>query len=372
MKRKLLFIITIILAFFLISCVPAKEEPKNNPPIAYAGKDQYCYCGDTFILSATGSEDPDGDSLNYKWTIGGKVYTGKELAISFDSQGVYTVYLEVSDGIDTDTDAVKITIEPKEEATEEGEDKEETAAWQAKCTKVIDGDTIELETGEMIRYIGINCPESDEEYGDIATSVNSDLVLGKIVTLEKDVSETDKYGRILAYVYVGDIFVNAYLVENGYAQVDTYPPDVKYADHFLELQRKAVGEGKGFWAEAKEEIEEESQEEQTQQEEQQQEEQQEQQQVTYGINVVSLASPISRGSQASITINTAPNVLCTITVYYKSGPSTAQGLEPKNSDSNGNCTWSWKVGTRTTPGNWKIVLTANGVGQTETTFTVTE
>jgi len=98
----------------------------------------------------------------------------------------------------------------------------------------------------------------------------------------------------------------------------------------------------------------------------------EEQQVTYGINVVSLTSPISKGSQASITINTAPNVLCTITVYYKSGPSEAQGLEPKNSDGNGNCAWSWKVGSRTTPGNWKIVLTAEGSGQIETYFTVTE
>jgi len=98
----------------------------------------------------------------------------------------------------------------------------------------------------------------------------------------------------------------------------------------------------------------------------------EEQQVTYGINVLSLTSPISRGSQASITINTAPNVLCTIAVYYKSGKSEAQGLEPKNSDGNGNCTWSWKVGSRTTPGDWKIVITAEGVGQIETYFTVTE
>ena len=99
---------------------------------------------------------------------------------------------------------------------------------------------------------------------------------------------------------------------------------------------------------------------------------QEEQQVTYGINIVSLTSPIARGSQASITINTAPNVRCTITVYYKSGASKAQGLDPKNSDGNGSCTWSWKVGTRTTPGDWKIVLTAEGAGQIETYFTVTE
>ena len=97
-----------------------------------------------------------------------------------------------------------------------------------------------------------------------------------------------------------------------------------------------------------------------------------QQQPTNSIQVTSLTSPINRGAYATISILTAPNVLCTITVYYKSGPSEAQGLEPKMSDGNGNCTWTWKVGTRTTPGNWKIVLTAGGVGQTETYFTVTE
>lgn len=63
---------------------------------------------------------------------------------------------------------------------------------------------------------------------------------------------------------------------------------------------------------------------------------------------------------------------CTIKVYYKSGPSSSNGLEPKNSDDNGNCTWSWKVGSKTTPGDWKIVIKAEGVGQTETYFTVIE
>ena len=94
-----------------------------------------------------------------------------------------------------------------------------------KCIRVVDGDTIEIEdsNGEKykVRYIGINTPETDDEYGDTATKVNSGLVLGKIVTLEKDVSDIDRYGRILAYVYVDDIFVNAYLVANGYAQVAT-------------------------------------------------------------------------------------------------------------------------------------------------------
>ena len=111
---------------------------------------------------------------------------------------------------------------------------------------------------------------------------------------------------------------------------------------------------------------------QEQQTDQAQEEQQQEEQQTYSIEVVSLISPINRGAQASITINTAPNVLCEITVYYKSGASKAKGLEPKNSDGDGNCTWAWKVGGRTTPGDWKIVLKAEGMGQIETYFTVTE
>jgi len=97
-----------------------------------------------------------------------------------------------------------------------------------------------------------------------------------------------------------------------------------------------------------------------------------QQQPTNSIQITSLTSPINRGAYATISILTAPNVLCTITVYYKSGPSEAQGLEPKISDGNGNCSWTWKVGTRTTPGNWKILITAEGIGSIETFFTVTD
>lgn len=110
-------------------------------------------------------------------------------------------------------------------------------------------------------------------------------------------------------------------------------------------------------------------------EEQQQEESQQEdppaEELSYGITVTQLTSPISRGSNATIAINTAPNTYCTITIYYKSGPSSAKGLDPKNSDGNGNCSWTWKVGTRTTPGDWKIVINVQGIGQIEQYFTVT-
>lgn len=262
--------------------------------------------------------------------------------------------------------------ELQETVSEQAEESEEPGYQEAICIRVIDGDTIEIkdEAGKIfkVRYIGIDTPEKGDPYYKEATDANSSLVLNKQLRLEKDVSETDKYGRLLRYVYVGNLFVNAYLVEEGYAQVSTYPPDVKYADYFLELQQQARDAGKGLWG-----IETAEQEEQEKVQEQQTDQtQEEEQQQTYGIEVVSLTSPISRGAQASITIKTAPNVLCTITVYYKSGPSKAKGLDPKNSDANGNCTWSWKVGTRTTPGNWKIVITAEGIGQIETYFTVTK
>lgn len=123
-------------------------------------------------------------------------------------------------------------------------------------TKVIDGDTIEIEGGKRVRYIGIDTPETVhpskpvECYGKEASSKNLDLVLNKKVKLVKDVSETDKYGRLLRYVYVGDIFVNDYLVKEGYAKASTYPPDVKFNEQFLTSQKYAIDSDKGLWGSA--------------------------------------------------------------------------------------------------------------------------
>ena len=83
------------------------------------------------------------------------------------------------------------------------------------------------------------------------------------------------------------------------------------------------------------------------------------------IEVVSLTSPISHGSTAKLTVKTAPGALCTITVYYKSGASEAAGLGDQTAGSSGTVTWRWKVGTRTTPGLWSIVVTAEAGGQEE-------
>lgn len=121
---------------------------------------------------------------------------------------------------------------------------------EATVLRVIDGDTIEVDiSGNLfrVRYIGIDTPEVGEQGYSEATQLNSQLVSGKVVKLEKDVSETDQYGRLLRYVYVDDAFVNAELVRLGYAQVFTYPPDVKYADYFLSLQQEAIAASRGLW-----------------------------------------------------------------------------------------------------------------------------
>lgn len=124
--------------------------------------------------------------------------------------------------------------------------------------RVIDGDTIEIEKLGKVRYIGVNSPETKhplralEPYGWEAYEANRRLVENKKVRLELDVGERDRYGRILAYVYVDDVFVNAWLVANGYAQVMTIPPNVKYADLFVKLEREARDAAKGLWGIPKE------------------------------------------------------------------------------------------------------------------------
>lgn len=120
-------------------------------------------------------------------------------------------------------------------------------------TKVVDGDTIQIEGGKVVRYIGIDTPETVDPrqsvqcFGKEASDKNKGLVAGKKVRLVKDVSETDRYGRLLRYVYVGDIFVNDYLVRKGYAYASSYPPDVKYQKQFNEAQTEARVNSRGLW-----------------------------------------------------------------------------------------------------------------------------
>jgi micrococcal nuclease len=119
----------------------------------------------------------------------------------------------------------------------------------AKVIRVIDGDTIQLEGGDRVRYIGMNTPEleTNECFATEASEINKNLVLGKIIKLEKDISDTDKYGRLLRYVYVDNVFIDDYLVKNGDAKVMTIPPDTKYKDEFLQSQNYAKQNNLGLW-----------------------------------------------------------------------------------------------------------------------------
>ena len=126
----------------------------------------------------------------------------------------------------------------------------------SRVARVVDGDTVELENGEKVRYTGINTPETVkpdgpiECFGQEASAKNKELVDGKTVRLERDISDRDKYGRLLRYVYLEDgTFVNDLLVREGYAYASAFPPDVKFADQFRAAQSEARDHKRGLWAE---------------------------------------------------------------------------------------------------------------------------
>lgn len=127
----------------------------------------------------------------------------------------------------------------------------------AQVLEIIDGDTIRLIDGRKVRYIGIDTPELIDSLGGTtcyakeAAGKNKNLVMGRMVRLERDISDKDKYGRLLRYVYVDDIFINKKLVEEGYAVAVAYPPDLKYQLQLKEAERHAFDNNLGLWKECR-------------------------------------------------------------------------------------------------------------------------
>lgn len=137
---------------------------------------------------------------------------------------------------------------------------------KAVVNRHIDGDTVyvRLESGQnaKVRLIGVNTPESTtkhEQYGEEASSYTKSNLLGKTVYLEKDAGDTDKYGRLLRYVWLSqpekineseirNKMFNAILAVNGYAQQMTIQPNVKYADYFRKFCREARENDRGLWS----------------------------------------------------------------------------------------------------------------------------
>jgi len=118
--------------------------------------------------------------------------------------------------------------------------------------RVIDGDTIVLQTGAKIRYLLINAPETtnghDDCYGQNASQFNSDRVLGKTVELRYDTQCEDMYGRTLAYVTVDGEEINSLMIQRGYACLLHIPPDGDdRADEFAQYQSEAKAEKRGLW-----------------------------------------------------------------------------------------------------------------------------
>lgn len=123
--------------------------------------------------------------------------------------------------------------------------------------RVVDGDTFVVEfngKNEKVRLIGVDTPESvhpneskNTEEGILTSNYTKERLSGKSVKLEFDVQQRDKYGRLLAYVYVDGYMYNKELLEKGYAKISTYPPNVKYVEEFEVLQQKAREAKVGLW-----------------------------------------------------------------------------------------------------------------------------
>lgn len=118
----------------------------------------------------------------------------------------------------------------------------------ARVTRIIDGDTIDVEmngVGYRVRYVGVNTPERDEVcYGE-ATGANARMVSGRTVTMVSDESNTDRYGRLLRYIYVDGVFVNAQLVIEGWAEAVEYRPDTAQTAYLRQLEQQARAENRG-------------------------------------------------------------------------------------------------------------------------------
>lgn len=131
-------------------------------------------------------------------------------------------------------------------------------------TRVVDGDTLEISPAiegiTDLRLIGVDTPETKkpncapQPYGAEASAFTTAQLQGQEIGLEFDVEKTDRYDRLLAYVYKADEMFNETLLREGYAQLATFPPNVKYVERFQEAQAEARANGKGLWGQSPEQL----------------------------------------------------------------------------------------------------------------------
>lgn len=229
----------------------------------------------------------------------------------------------------------------------------------AEITRVVDGDTMKVilrdgnSSEETIRLLLIDTPETvhpDKEvqpFGPEASAYAKRLLEHQDVQLEIDVSERDKYGRLLVYLWIDDQMFNEMLLEEGLARVAyVIPPNIKYVDQFRDIQQKSQKSAKGIWSIENYALEDGFQDEVTPS--------------SKNIEIISVTSPIEANHEATLMAKVPPGATASIRVFYKSGASTAAGLEYKDADTDGIVTWSWKVSPNTKAGTWSITITCNG------------
>ncbi|CAN7729654.1 thermonuclease family protein [Paenibacillus sp. LjRoot56] len=168
-----------------------------------------------------------------------------------------------SSQVDVDIATPSAAASASNKATVKGTDKSAVnKRIPAKVVRVVDGDTMKIsftdggkEKEETIRLLLVDTPESVDPEKPVqpfaleASNYAKTMLTGQDVQLELDVSERDKYGRLLCYLYIGDKMFNELLLENGYARVAyIYPPNVKYVDQFREIQKKAQQKALNIWS----------------------------------------------------------------------------------------------------------------------------
>jgi micrococcal nuclease len=178
------------------------------------------------------------------------------LLVNFIVIGLFTPEDEPKESINTEEKSLRnldqnTNLLVEDNLDEANENKPEEISLKREklflVTKIIDGDTIEIEGGERIRLICIDTPERNEEGYEEATEYLEDLILEEDVRLEKDVSDKDRYGRLLRYVYLDNEFVNEKIVKEGYGKSYRYNPDVRYCNVIEKAERKAREDQLGIW-----------------------------------------------------------------------------------------------------------------------------
>jgi endonuclease YncB( thermonuclease family) len=227
---------------------------------------------------------------------------------------------------------------------------EDAQRQPAELVEILDGDTIRvrLEDGLVyqVRYLGMDTPERGELYCAETTFINEELLASGPLTLLREVSEKDRYDRLLRHIFAGEVFVNFEMVRLGFAHTMLISPDIACAGVFLDAEAAARDSMSGLWGFPT---------------------------ATstplptstpvgaQDFTVLSLSSPVAAGSYASLSIQANPGSSCSLSYTTPAGTiSQAKGLGGTAANSSGVCSWSWFIGSSTRPGTGSIKVTADG------------